>query len=119
METKKVKIKYVWGLPYVVENRIPKIGDIVVEELMTGIFDLFEIHTLNDIDVKTQWPVLAKPDDIRYHWIPGQVMHDHVYDFYKDGTVEEIYDKVNTLKDIHECEVLFEKTINGALILKL
>ena len=29
METKKVKIKYVWGLPYVVENRIPKINDTI------------------------------------------------------------------------------------------
>jgi hypothetical protein len=119
METKKVKIKYVWGLPYIVEDRTPIIGDIVVEELMTGIFDLFQIDTLNDIDTKTQWPILVKPEDIKYHWIPGQVMHDHVYDFYKDGTVEEIYDKVNTLKDIQECEVLSEKTINGKIILKL
>lgn len=119
MITKKVKIKYVWGLPYVVEDRIPKIGDIVVEELMTGIFDLFQIDTLNDIDVKTQWPILAKPDDIRYHWIPGEVLHDHAYGFHEGGTIEDIYDKVNALKNIEECEVIFEKTINGALILKL
>lgn len=27
-----------------------KVGDIVVEKLLTGGYELFEIHTLNDID---------------------------------------------------------------------
>lgn len=113
MGTKKAKIIYVRDLPYVVENRVPVIGDQVVEELMTGIFDLFEIHTLNDIDVKTQWPILAKPEDIKYHWISGQVMHDHIYDFFEEGTIEEIYDKVNTLKNVTDCEILMEGCKNN------
>jgi hypothetical protein len=119
METKKVKIIYVWGKPYIVESRAPIVGDIVVEELMTGIFDLFQIDTLNDIDTNTQWPILVKPEDIKYHWIPGKVMHDHVHEFYADGTIEDIYDVVNTLKEVTDCEVLSEKTINGKIILKL
>ena len=31
-----------------------KVGDIVVEKLLTGGYELFEIHTLNDIDKSTQ-----------------------------------------------------------------
>jgi hypothetical protein len=31
-----------------------KVGDIVVEKLLTGRYELFEIHTLNDIDKSTQ-----------------------------------------------------------------
>lgn len=35
-----------------------KVGDIVVEKLSSGFYDIFEIHTENDIDTKTQLKVI-------------------------------------------------------------
>ena len=38
----------------VVDDSEIKIGDIVAEKLLTGKYDLFTIHTLNDVDKSTQ-----------------------------------------------------------------
>jgi hypothetical protein len=58
-----------------------KIGDIVSEKLLTGGYELFEIHTLNDIDKSTQKKVTdsTQPleEDITYRGITKKPVLSH------------------------------------------
>ena len=55
----------------VVDNSDIKIGDIVAEKLLTGKYELFTIHTLNDIDEQTQIKIThsTQPESLGMGWM--------------------------------------------------
>lgn len=55
----------------VVDNSEIKIGDIVAEKLLTGKYELFTIHTLNDIDKSTQKKIThsTQPESLGMGWM--------------------------------------------------
>lgn len=110
MKTQKVQIIHVEEVPYAVSVRSTEhhIGDFVVEKLTNGKFDLFQIDTANDIDRKRQRKIIAFPYQLKYNWVEGHCLHDHAHSLFENGTIEDIYDRSNTLKNGSRCEILLE-----------
>lgn len=106
MITQNVKIYWVNGKPYLTANRKPVIGDHVVERLIGGGFDLFQIDTLNDIDRSRQYPVVATYKQLEYHFLNYYIEHDHIIMAYENGCIEEIYDLYNTLSKHTACKII-------------
>lgn len=59
-------------------SRAIQVGDIVEELLLTGVYEKFEIHTENDIDLERQFEVIGEisPDALSYVK-EGQEFDDH------------------------------------------
>jgi len=55
----------------IVDDSEIKIGDIVAEKLLTGDYELFTIHTLNDIDKSTQKKITysTQPESLGMGWM--------------------------------------------------
>ena len=85
----------------VVDDSDIKIGDVVAEKLITGEYELFTIHTLNDIDNLTQEKVTHSTELINESTQPNT-------EFY--------WNTVNKLS-LSERKHFFSKIINLKLIL--
>lgn len=101
----------------VVDDSDIKIGDVVAEKLLTGKYELFTIHTLNDIDKSTQKKIAysTQPESLGTGWMQSvlPLLLSEVKELF--GVVDEIEKIVNNDNYTQSFKVGFEHGYNQAI----